>query len=136
MRLVVDTNVLVSAMLTPGRSAERLPRDHVLVEERGLVLLLDDRIVDEYREVLARPRFRLGAELVDAFIADLELIATFIDDAPVIADSPTPAQDLPFLEVAIAGEADVIVTGNKRHYPETGDIEVLGPAELLARLED
>lgn len=89
MRLVVDTNVLVSAMLTPGRSAARLLYEYVLVEESGFVLLLDERIVEEYREVLARPRFRLDAELFGAFIADLELIAVFID-APAISDSPPP----------------------------------------------
>jgi putative PIN family toxin of toxin-antitoxin system len=135
MRLVVDTNVVVSALLSPGRAADRLLSNHVLSEDSSIVLLLDERILDEYREVLARPRFRLDAVLVGALLADLALIATFID-APPITESETPAQDLPFLEVAVAGDADVIVTGNKRDYPSTGRIEVLGPGELLARLED
>jgi hypothetical protein len=46
------------------------------------------------------------------------VVDTFID-APAIGSSATPAQDVPFLEVAVAGHADVIVTGNKRDFPES-----------------
>jgi putative PIN family toxin of toxin-antitoxin system len=132
MRLVLDTNVLVSALLTPGRAASRLLLEHILVD-RGLTLLVDDRILAEYREVLLRPRFKFDARLVHALLEDLELLAETIDAAPSMSSS-TPAQDLPFLEVAITGEADAIVTGNRRDFPETNGIEVVGPAELLARL--
>jgi len=135
MRLVIDTNVLVSAMLSPGRAADRVLRQHVLAEDGGIDLLVDERILAEYREVLSRPRFRFDGALVDALLADLALLATFID-APAIADSATPLQDLPFLEVALAGDADAIVTGNKRDYPSTGRAELLSPSELLAQLEE
>lgn len=122
-------------MLSPGRAADRVLRHHVLAEDGGIDVLLDERIVAEYREVLSRPRFRLDASLVDALLADLVLVATFID-APAITDSATPSQDLPFLEVALAGDADAIVTGNKRDYPSTGRCELLSPSELLALLEE
>jgi putative PIN family toxin of toxin-antitoxin system len=137
MRIVVDTNVLVSALLTPGRAAAKLLEGHVLVDDdgRSVTLLLDGRIVAEYREVLARPRFAFEPELVDDLVAALEAVAIFVD-APAIESTPTPEDDRPFLEVAVAGAADAIVTGNKKHYPETGGIEVLGPGELLSRLED
>lgn len=47
MRLVIDTNVLVSAMLSPGRAADRVLRHHVLAEDGGIDVLLDERIVAE-----------------------------------------------------------------------------------------
>ncbi|MDP2345388.1 MAG: putative toxin-antitoxin system toxin component, PIN family [Deltaproteobacteria bacterium] len=137
MRIVLDTNVLVSALITPGRSAAKLLEEYILVEdEHGpLTLLLDERIVAEYREVLARRRFGFEPNLVDDLVAALEAVAIFVD-APALAATPTPDDDRPFLEVALAGDAAVIVTGNKKHFPETGRIEVLGPAELLSRLSD
>ena len=137
MRIVIDTNVLVSALITPGRAAANLLEGHVLIddERRAVTLLLAERIVAEYREVLARARFGFEPDLVDDLVAALEAVATFIE-APALVSTPTPDDDRPFLEVAVAGEADVIVTGNKRHFPATGAIEVLGPGELLARLED
>lgn len=137
MRIVIDTNVLVSALITPGRSAAKLLEEHVLIDDdgRAITLLLDERIVAEYREVLGRARFGFEPNLVDDLVAALEAVATFVD-APELGATPTPADDRPFLEVAVAGGAAVIVTGNKRHFPETGRIEVLGPAELLARLSD
>lgn len=48
----------------------------------------------------------------------------------------TPADDKPFLEVAIEREAEVIVTGNKKQFPDTGGIEASSPGELLQLLED
>ncbi len=137
MRVVIDTNVLVSALLTPGRAAAKLLEAHVLVDDdgRSITLLLDERIVAEYREVLARPRFAFDSDLVDDLLAALEAVAIFVN-APAIESTATPVDDRPFLEVAVAGGADVIVTGNKKHFPKTGPIEVLGPGELLSRLED
>ncbi len=155
MRIVLDTNVLVSALLTPGGAEARLVFDFVVrdpswrLEERpgqagsrsdlpvvAFVILVDERILAEYAEVLARPKFKkIGSELRDRLIEQLRSIAQVVEAPPPVAGSTTPAQDLPFLEVAIAGAADFLVTGNAKDFPDTGDVEVMSARLLLRLLE-
>ena len=69
MRVVIDTNVLVSGLLKQGTPPAEVVAD-VLAGQ--LVPLYDHRILDEYREVLARPKFKLAADKVDAVWDPLE----------------------------------------------------------------
>jgi putative PIN family toxin of toxin-antitoxin system len=133
MRLVVDTNVLVSALLHPGRRPDRAL---AAIRERRDVVLFDERLVAEWREVIARPKFRSidagrGGALVDALVAAGELVVVPTPFAGELVD----ADDRAFVEVALAGLADAIVTGNARHYPTGLGFDVLGPAALLDRFE-
>jgi uncharacterized protein len=101
-RIVLDTNVLVSALLNPsGAPAQVL----TLVLASELRLVFDRRILDEYAEVLARPRFGLDpadvAEVLRQLEADGERVA-----ATASAVALPDADDLPFLEVALSGPAD------------------------------
>lgn len=103
MRVVVDANVLVSGLLNPFGAAGRIV-DPVVGER--VELLVDDRVLGEYRRVLAPPRFGFDPG------------------------------DQTFLEVAIAGCADVLVTGNLRHFggKRTVDrVRVTSPAAFLLR---
>lgn len=133
MKIVLDTNVLVSAVLTPhGVSARVL--DAVLAG--AIELALDDRILDENRQVLARPKLGLAANAVHDLLAYLQGTAEHVVAPPV--KEPLPDEDdRPFLEVARATGA-ILVTGNPRDFPARvrRGVHVLGPAELLARLPD
>ena len=133
MRVVLDTNVVVSAFLTPsGVPAEVLRR--ALGGEP--VALYDDGILAEYREVLERPKFRLNTEDVTEVLELLTAKGERVAAAPlVVANLPDP-DDLPFIEVAVTGQADALVTGNPRHFPDTGGVELLSPRQLLELLED
>jgi putative PIN family toxin of toxin-antitoxin system len=129
--VVLDTNVLVSALLNPlGPPAQILGL--TLIGE--LAAAHDPRLLDEYREVLRRQEFgfsrRRVAEVLDALERD-GLPATA---RPLLARLPDPA-DEPFLEVAAAARA-WLVTGNMRHFPpgKRGGVVVLTPRELLERL--
>ncbi len=91
MRWVVDSNVLVSALLSPHGPPAQVLR---LVLQRDLRLLHDARVLAEYDEVLARP----------------------------------------FLEIAVEGRADALVTGNPRHFrPLNGEhgVRIMAPRELV-----
>jgi len=133
VRLVIDTNVIVAALLTPGRTPDRAL---AVALARGDTLLHDARIVEEYRDVLARPKFRRvdparTAALLASLLAhgeDLGVVAPWVG-ALIDAD------DRAFVEVALAGRADAVVTGNTRHYPTDLAFAVLSPTELLARFE-
>ena len=79
MRLVLDTNVIVSGVLTPmGPPGQLL--DVILAGEASLVLV--PQIAVEYREVLLRPRFHLGVEQVHRLVDTLEDIAMHVAAAP------------------------------------------------------
>ncbi|CAN5902596.1 putative toxin-antitoxin system toxin component, PIN family [soil metagenome] len=130
MRIVLDTNVLVSGLLSPGGPPGRIVD---LVTALRVLVLHDDRILAEYREVLARPR--LGIRTVEA-AAVLDLVerdGILVSAPPLAIDLPDP-DNLPFLEVAIAGRADALVTGNERHFVLSGrepPIPVTNPASFL-----
>ncbi len=131
MRIVLDTNVLVSGLLSHG-GPPSLILD--LVEAGRLKVLYDDRVMLEYREVLARPRFSFSAESVAAIIELLEETGERTAAAPLDVELRDP-DDLPFLEVAVRGKADALVTGNTRHFPaEYSGVPILSPAAFLAFL--
>ena len=130
MRVVVDTNVVVSALLTPAGTASRVT-EHLL--GGGHDWLLDARILAEYREVLPRPRFRLSPAVVTEVTTALEALPLLVD-VPALAVRLPDTADLPFLEVAAAGVASALITGNARHFvPVQGahGIRVVSPREAL-----
>ncbi|HEV8238916.1 MAG TPA: putative toxin-antitoxin system toxin component, PIN family [Thermoanaerobaculia bacterium] len=131
MRIVLDTNVLVSALLTPHGPPGRL-LDLVLAGK--VRLLLDDRIADEYRAVLLRPRLGFDGADVAALLAFLAAESEWVAAATVRVKLSDPG-DEPFAEVAIAGGADYLVTGNARHFPASRLPEgprVATPTDALA----
>lgn len=128
MRLVGDTNVVVSGILNPHGPPGRI-LDGLL--SNRLILVFDDRILAEYSEVLARPRFRFEATEVARILNTLVADGERVTAAPMRVELPDAA-DLPFLEVAQAGGAP-LVTGNIRHFPpgSRANCQVLTPAQYL-----
>ena len=113
MRIVLDTNVLVSGLLTPHGPPGRLV-DLLLAGE--VTLIYDDRILSEYHEVLERPRFDFDPGDVEDVLKLFATEGEAVTAPPLAVELPDP-DDLPFVEVATAGRADALVTGNLRHYP-------------------
>lgn len=130
MRLVVDTNVWVSAFLTPGGIPARLLRE---VKHGRITLVYSQAIETEYREVLFRPKFHINPDLLAEFFARLAEEGLRIS-APALplASLPDP-DDAPFIATALAAVCP-IVTGNVRHFPAGCGVEILSPAQCLARL--
>lgn len=132
MKVVLATNVLVSALLTPyGPSARVL--DAVLA---GLLIpVFDDRILREYEEVLTRSRFGFKPQDVKALLDFFRSEGVAVVAPPLKAEFPDP-DDVMFVEVAVAGAADAVVTGNKKHFlaEQCGGITVMSPMELLSVL--
>lgn len=132
LRLVIDTNVLVAALLTPGRTPARAL---AAVFARGDRVLYDPRMEAEYRAVLARPKFRgIDPASADALLAALFAGAERLGAVPPWGGAMADADDRAFVEVALAGGADALVTGNARHYPTDLAFAVLSPAALLERI--
>jgi putative PIN family toxin of toxin-antitoxin system len=129
MRIVLDTNVLVSALLVQGSVPDQVLDTVLAGASRPLV---DGRILREYRTVLARAEFGFQPEKVADLMALFER-SEWVLATPLALTVPDET-DLPFLEVAVAGGADAIVTGNPRHFrPREGalDVLVVTPREYL-----
>ena len=130
MKIVLDTNVLVAGLLSPfGPPAQVL---QLLLSEK-VRLCYDARILTEYRAVLARPKFGFDAESAAAVLDFLEYAGELAACIPWPMPLPDP-DDAAFLEVAAAGHADYLVTGNLRHFPSRGrcGVAVVTPAQLIA----
>jgi putative PIN family toxin of toxin-antitoxin system len=107
-RVVFDTNILVSALVFPGGRGEAALRRII---EQTDQLILSRPIVDELLDVLARKFARDGEELahVAVFVTELALVVAPKRRLRVVKDDP----DNRILECAVAGHAEVIVTGDK-----------------------
>jgi putative PIN family toxin of toxin-antitoxin system len=131
VRIVLDTNVLVSGLLSPGGPPGRIVD---LLTTGRISLLFDDRILAEYRAVLARPRLRIEPAEAGA-ILDLITHEGLLTPAPPLGVELPDPDDLPFLEVAVAGAAEALVTGNARHFrPLLGEhaARVRSPTDFIA----
>lgn len=129
IRLVLDTNVVVSGVLTPhGPCASLLSS----VLNGTAELVLDARVFDEYREVLARPKFGLPQGAVKALLQGLHATSDWVLAPPLPPDLLPDPDDLPFLELALAAGA-ILVTGNLKHFPDNSrrGATVLDPAQAL-----
>ncbi len=130
MKVVLDTNVLVSAVLTPhGKPSQIL----ALVLGGEIQLCVDERIVSEYREVLLRKEFSFPPEEVEILVDFITKTSLHVIPRPLVNSLPDP-DDAPLLEVAVAGRAVALVTGNKRHFSKrvAPDVPILSPAEFLS----
>lgn len=134
MRIVLDTNVLVSGLHNPSGNPGRIID---LVMAGRIQLLYDDRILGEYLEVLARPELDIDPTLAQAVVGYIRLAGERITGMPLPADSLPDPDDLPFAEVAVSGEADALVTGNIKHFANWKGREttVLSPTQFLERLK-
>ena len=129
MRIVLDTNVLVSALLSPFGP----PGEVLRLVTSGLVRVCHDaRILDEYRQVLLRPAFPFDHVRVESLLDQIEADGDPVAALPLPERLPDPDDEV-FLAVALAGEIRYLVTGNLRHYPEPSrqGVRVVSPREFL-----
>ena len=131
MRVVLDTNIVVSAIMTAhGPCAQIID----LLADGAFELYADDRILAEYDSVLQRPQLRIVPEDAAVLLELIRSVADPVAAAPLPVQLPDP-EDAPFLEVA-AASLSLLVTGNARHYPKSSraGVTVLTPMELLERI--
>ena len=136
MRVVLDTNIIVSRYLTPHGRVARIVD---LWEQGALDLLTSEVILREYVRVLNYPRLRPVHRLADAQLVEIE--ESFREFTQLVEPVETPAvvEDDPdddhFLACADYGGADCLVTGDP-HLLKLGSykgISILAPADFLTR---
>lgn len=113
MKVVLDTNVLVSGLLSPFGSAGEIVR---MTSSGVLELCYDARILSEYQDVLSRPKFHFNQAYVDVLLDQIKACGYVVAAKPLAKALPD-ADDEPFLEVALEGKARCLVTRNLKHFP-------------------
>jgi uncharacterized protein len=128
LRLVIDTNVLVSAALKP----ESIQRTVILIAiTRPARLYVSQPILEEYAAVLARPEFgiRRGMRL-----QLLQLIKNrgFLISPRIHLSATNDPDDDKFVECADSARADYLITGNRKHFPRFWkSTKVISPREFI-----
>jgi uncharacterized protein len=110
-RVVLDTNVVVSAHLNPA-GLERAVLNWAL--EQGF--FVSEPILKEYGDVLLRTKFKIDPGLATKSLGLIRARAALVSPTRQVTVSRDP-YDNRFLECAEAADADYLVTGNKRHFP-------------------
>ena len=125
---VIDTNVLVSAMLkwtsVPGSIIE-------FAFSGAIIPVLNERIIEEYREVLMRKKFHFTKEIVDDVIQSLEDQGEYIDTEKTDYELPDP-KDVVFYAIVMEKRKKddaYLVTGNIKHFPKVHF--VVTPKEMM-----
>lgn len=132
MKISLDTNVLVSGLLQSRGPSGAIVTDVASGAHR---VCYDDRVLDEYERVLRRPKFSFDLDAVALIIDQIRADGIPVECERLPADLPD-RDDEKFVEVAIAGKADFLITGNLRHYPADRryGIRVVSPREFITRL--
>jgi putative PIN family toxin of toxin-antitoxin system len=114
---VIDTNVLVSALLSSHNDAATVQVVWKLFSGE-VIPLFNDEILNEYNEVLRRPKFRFSEEKVSELIQTIEKYGEYVVPMPTGELLPD-RKDLPFYEVVVEKQEDdaYLVTGNGKHFP-------------------
>jgi len=129
--VVIDTNVLVSALFTQNVEAATVKILDAMLQGR-MVPLYNDEIIAEYKDVLHRSKFHFSPSLVNSYlekICKMGLSAVRIQSTETFPDP----KDIVFYEVALSKDGAYLVTGNTKHFPKKPI--VVTPAEMLDILQ-
>ena len=129
---VIDTNVLVSALLTHNlgvATAKVLDS----IAKGDITCVYNEDILMEYREVLHRPKFKFPERKIDSLLTFITQKGIHSDRIPFDGNMPDE-KDRPFFEVSLSVEDSFLVTGNLKHFPITP--KVVTPSQIIAIIEE
>jgi putative PIN family toxin of toxin-antitoxin system len=129
IRAVVDTNILVSALLSPqGPPAQVLL---MAIVEPDIRLCVSADVFAEYEEVIRRPRLHRSEAEIEAILRAVRAEAFWVKPATKVYACSDPDDDI-FLECAQTADAHYLVTGNTKHFPaKWGNTQVVTARQFL-----
>jgi putative PIN family toxin of toxin-antitoxin system len=136
-RLVIDTNVFVSGLISESGSPAQILK---AIQQRKVIHLVSDPIVEEYLRVLDYPQIRRFKKITNEFVADIAAYLVYeterVELASIIRLSPDPDDDV-FLETAVDGRANWLVTNDKADLLSLRAVEgvpIVSAREAVTRL--
>lgn len=129
IRVVLDTNVIVSALISSGP-----PRTVIeLCRTCDILLVTSDALLTELSEVMRR-KFRWEADRVAVLLEELRSFAMVVLPGVTVQRIPEDPADNRVLECALEGDVDFVVSGDSRHLQPLGRFEgipIMSPAEFF-----
>lgn len=129
---VIDTNVIVSALISKNLESNPTKMVRAIVQEQ-IVPLYNDEILNEYREVLSRPKFHLTTQQIDRVLKAITTDGLSLDRTTTDNEDFPDPKDVVFYEVALSKDGSYLVTGNIKHFPIKPF--VVTPAEMVKIIE-
>lgn len=114
---VVDTNVLVSALLATLKDKESSPLKilHSILDG-AIIPIFNDEIIDEYREVLHRPKFQFPEDAIEQVLNAISILGVHSGRIKS-EDTCNDLKDVVFYEVTLSVDEAYLITGNIKHFP-------------------
>ena len=136
MRLVLDTNIFSSALISPGGFPDRILGAWKLGD---VEVVTSPEQLAELADVLSRERMRRWIEQIDAdmLLAHIDTRAVIVEEIPIVDCSSDPDDNV-IIATAIAGAAVVLVTGDKSHLLSLGeaeDIPIVSPRQAIKMID-
>lgn len=132
--VIIDTNVLVSGLISKNHNSPTVKILKFLSESR-IIPVYSKEILQEYSDVLHRPKFGLSEQIVELIIRDIQNHGVEITNIPAINEEFVDQKDIVFYAVTISvqHEKAILVTGNQKHFPNKHFI--VDPAKLINIIE-
>jgi putative PIN family toxin of toxin-antitoxin system len=129
IRVVLDTNVVVSALLNSQGAPGQLFL--MILQEPDLELCMSADVFAEYEEVIRRPRLQRSQSEIDDTLKTIREQGFWVKPTEIVHGCEDPDDDI-FLECAEAADAQYIVTGNTKHFPSSwASTRIVTPREFL-----
>ena len=129
MKIFLDTNVLISAIVFGGK-----PRKILEAVFRGeLTLFLSEYILDELKAVLERPKFGFPSEVIRTVLSELRAIGNYITPSKQILEIQEDTDDNRIIECAVEANANYIISGDTHllNLKQHQNVKVVSPDEYL-----
>jgi putative PIN family toxin of toxin-antitoxin system len=129
IRVVLDTNILISALLSPNGPPAQVFLMSILDTDTQLCVSGD--IFAEYEEVIRRPRFNRSDREIEATLRTIRERGVWMKPAEEVYVCSDPDDNV-FLECAQAADAHYLVTGNAKHFPAAwADTQIVTARQFL-----
>lgn len=131
IRVVLDTNVVVSGLLKPGGVSSSTLQ--LSLSDPGFELAASERLLREYDEVIRRPVFGFTGDLVDRFMDLLRRKCVVVSPELSLVHLVLHTSDSMVLECAVCAGAHFLVTGNRKHFlgDRHGPTRIVTPRQFM-----
>jgi putative PIN family toxin of toxin-antitoxin system len=133
MKVIVDTNIVVSSSLRAGKPRKIIA---AILEQPYIDWIISEEIKAEYEEVICRPKFNLPADVIEDWFRIFSTLH-LVDDSNIDVDFPRDRKDEKFHRCCIAVNADYFVTGDGdfRGIEKIGDTTVISASDFWKLLD-
>ena len=132
---VIDTNVIISALITRNPNSPPLTVLKYLTQGK-IIPVYSEEILEEYKEVLQRPKFCLSSQTIQKIINLVQEVGLKITELPLIEKNLSDPKDTIFYIVSLAldSQKTYLVTGNLKHFPS--EPHIVSPAEFITIIQE